>query len=294
MQGKIIKGIAGFYYVYAEDDVLYECKARGVLRSRRVSPLVGDNVTLTVIDSDNKKGSIEDILPRKNSLIRPAVANVDQALIFFAKNNPEPNLGLVDRLLITMEHQGIEPIIAFNKADLEDSSEIDLVAEKAAYEAAGYPVIDVSVAQDEGLKDIYSKLGGKTTTLAGPSGAGKSSLINRLCPEAKMETGDISEKLGRGRHTTRHAEILVVNHGSFIVDTPGFTSYDINFIEANELQNYYHEFDDYIGECRFNTCSHTHEPGCSVTNAVDRGEISMLRYDRYVRFYNELKSIRKY
>lgn len=294
MQGKIIKGIAGFYYVYAEDDCLYECKARGVLRNRKITPLVGDNVDFSISDQIKFEGSIEDILPRSNSLIRPAVANVDQALIFFARNNPEPNLGLVDRLLITMEKQGIKVIIAFNKSDLAYADGLDMELELEGYKTAGYPVYEVCVATGEGIDNLRKCLMGYTTTLAGPSGAGKSSLINTLCPAAKMETGVISEKLGRGRHTTRHAEILVMDHNSFIVDTPGFTSYAIDSIMPEELDGFYPEFASGIGGCKFSTCSHIHEPGCAIRKMVDEGTISKLRYDRYVRFYEELKSVKRY
>lgn len=294
MQGKIVKGIAGFYYVYAEDGVLYECKARGALRNKKITPLVGDNVEIIITEQNRNAGSIESILPRSNSLIRPAVANVDQALIFFARNNPEPNMGLMDRLLITMERQGIDAFIAFNKSDLEYSDSLDLINEKKAFEMAGYTVLEVCVATGAGLEQLKAKLTGKTTTLAGPSGAGKSSLINELCPDATMETGDISEKLGRGRHTTRHAEILVIDSDSFIVDTPGFTSYDINTILPEELAEYYPEILEESGNCKFSMCSHTHEPGCSVKAAVEGGKISKLRYDRYVKSYEELKGIRRY
>jgi len=294
MRGKIVKGIAGFYYVYAENDILYECKARGVLRTRKITPLVGDDVDITITDEESREGSIENVLPRLNSLIRPAVANVDQALIFFARNNPEPNMGLLDRLLITMERQDIDSVIAFNKSDLEYSDSFDLVGEKQAFKDAGYTVIDVCVNTGDGIELLKSKLKGKTTTLAGPSGAGKSSLINMLCPDADMETGDISAKLGRGRHTTRHAEIFVMEHDSYIVDTPGFTSYDIDSVTAEELSAYYPEFSPFVEECKFSTCSHIHEPKCGVREAVERGEISKLRYDRYVRTYNELKGIRRY
>lgn len=294
MQGKIIKGIAGFYYVYAEDGVLYECKARGALRNKKLTPLVGDDVEILITKQEDHEGSIEAILPRKNSLIRPAVANVDQALIFFARNNPEPNMGLMDRLLITMERIGIDTLIAFNKSDLEHAPSINLELEKEAFRQAGYAVYDVCVATGDGLEELKDRLKGKTTTLAGPSGAGKSSLINELCPDATMETGDISEKLRRGKHTTRHAEILVIDSDSFIVDTPGFTSYDINSIMPEELADYYPEIRELVGGCKFSMCSHTHEPGCAVKAAVAEGTISTLRYDRYVRFYDELKGIRRY
>lgn len=294
MQGRIIKGIAGFYYVYADDGILYACKARGIFRNKKITPLVGDEVEFTITDDTDKEGNIDSIFPRSNSLIRPAVANVDQAVVFFAKNNPVPDMGLVDRLIITMENTGIEPVLVFNKADLEDAAQLDLEEEKKGFRRAGYPVYDICVKTGEGVEDVKKALHGHTSTLAGPSGAGKSSFINAVCPDADMETGEISDKLGRGRHTTRHAQIFVVDPESFIVDTPGFSSYDLADIKPEELSDMYPEFKEYTGSCRFSSCSHTHEPGCAVRDAVENGELPRCRYDRYVRFYEDLKSIRKH
>ena len=294
MQGKIVKGIAGFYYVYGEDGTLYECKARGIFRSRGITPLVGDNVDISVTDIEAHEGSIEDILPRSNSLIRPALANVDRALIFFARNDPKPDMGLIDRLLITMEKTGIDSLIVFNKSDLEYDSAQDLVSEREGFEQAGYPVYEVCVRTGDGIDELRQALIGHTTAIAGPSGAGKSSFINRICPDADMKTGVISDKLGRGRHTTRHAEILVITAGSFIVDTPGFTSYSIDDMLPEELGDMYPEFAEFASGCRFSGCSHTHEPGCRVAEAAQAGEISILRYNRYKRFYEELKRVRRY
>lgn len=294
MQGKIIKGIAGFYYIYAEDGFLYECKGRGILRQKKITPLVGDNVELSVVSKDDLTGNIEKILPRRNSLIRPAVANVDQALIVFAKTDPLPNMGLLDRLLAMMEKCDIECIIAFNKSDLENPSDIDLVREEEAYRQAGYEVHDICVRTGEGLDELKKLLRGKTTTLAGPSGVGKSSLVNLLIPDAKMETGEISEKLNRGKHTTRHAEIFVYDKDSFVFDTPGFTSFELRGFEAEELADYYPEFVPFVSGCKFSMCSHTHEPNCGVRAAVDEGKVSHLRYDRYKQMYEELKAVRKY
>jgi len=294
MQGKIIKGIAGFYYIYAEDGFLYECKGRGILRQKKITPLVGDNVEMSVISKENLTGNIEEILPRHNSLIRPAVANVDQALIVFAKTDPLPNMGLLDRLLIMMEKCDIKCIIAFNKSDLNAPLDIDLEKEEKAYIQAGFEVHNICVHTGAGIDELKRILKGKTTTLAGPSGVGKSSLINMLIPEAKMETGEISEKLNRGKHTTRHAEIFIYDKDSFVFDTPGFTSFEVRGIEAEDLSEYYPEFLPYLGGCKFSKCSHTHEPNCAVSEAVDLGEISKLRYDRYKQLYDELKSVRKY
>ena len=294
MQGKIIKGIAGFYYIYAEDGFLYECKARGILRQKKITPLVGDDVVISVVDESEHTGNLDEIMPRRNSLIRPAVANVDQALIVFAKNNPIPNMGLLDRLIITMENSGIKSIIAFNKSDLDEPLGIESEKEKEAFRNAGYTVLDICARTGEGLDNLKRLLKGKVTTLAGPSGVGKSSLINQICPDANMETGAISEKLNRGRHTTRHAQILVIDNESFVFDTPGFTSFELRDIQASDLASFYPEYEKYTAGCKFSMCSHTHEPDCAVMRAVLSNDISRLRYDRYVKLYEELKAIKKY
>ncbi len=292
MHGKIVKGIAGFYYVYADDGICYECKARGIFRNKKITPLVGDDVNISITDENDHEGNIDDILPRSNSLIRPAVANVDRALIFFARNDPKPDMGLIDRLLISMEKAGIESVIVFNKSDLE--YDYDLQSEKEGFILAGYPVYEVCVKTGEGTEDLKADLIGHTTAIAGPSGAGKSSFINLICPDSNMETGVISDKLGRGKHTTRHAQRQVIDRDSFIVDTPGFTSYSIESVMPDELAGLYPEFEEYAAQCKFSTCSHTHEPGCKVMEAVENGHISPARYNRYRRFYDELKNIRRY
>ena len=215
MQGKIIKGIGGFYYIHAEHQGIYECKAKGVFRNRKIKPLVGDNVEIDVIDEAEKKGNIRDILPRKNELIRPAVANIDQALVFFAAAQPEPNLGLLDRFLLQMEYRNIPTVIGFNKCDLTETDRIRELEE--AYGRSGYPLIFVSVREEQGLENLKAMLAGKTTALAGPSGAGKSSLMNWLLPEAEMETGAVSEKIKRGRHTTRHSELFHLGEGTYLL-----------------------------------------------------------------------------
>ena len=294
MRGKIIKGIAGFYYVYASDGHTYECKARGIFRNKKITPLVGDDVEISVTDTEALTGNIDSIFPRTNSLIRPALSNVDRALVFFARNDPKPDMGLIDRLLITMDKAGIYPIVVFNKSDLDYSDDYDLEDEKKGYMEAGYPVFEVCAASGEGIEGVKKELMGHTTAIAGPSGAGKSSFINRICPDADMKTGVISDKLGRGRHTTRHAEVLVIDSDSFIVDTPGFTSYSIDSILPEELKDLYPEFAPFTPECRFSGCSHTHEPECGVIRAVESGRISKLRYDRYRRFYEELSNVRRY
>lgn len=292
MQGRIMKGIAGFYYVYAEDRQLYECKAKGIFRKDNRKPLVGDFVEITVLDEREKEGNLVRILPRKNSLIRPAVANVDQAFVIFAMEDPKPNFLLLDRFLIMMEQQGIPAVICFNKIDLAKQEEVDLLA--GIYRECGYHVILASAAKKTGLEEIRQALRGKTTVVAGPSGVGKSSLTNLMQEEVQMETGEISRKLKRGRHTTRHSQIIPVADQTFLVDTPGFTSLYLMDMEEQELKDYFREFRKYEGNCRFQGCRHIHEPGCAVKEALEKEEISSLRYEDYLGLYQELREKRRY
>lgn len=292
MQGKIIKGIGGFYYVHAADGVIYECKARGIFRRENIKPLVGDLVETEVISQTDKTGNISKILPRKSALIRPAVANIDQALVVFAIVKPEPNFNLLDRFLIMMEQQNLPCIICFNKSDIaSDQERQDL---QRAYETCGYKVLFISVREKEGLEEVRALLQGKTTTVAGPSGVGKSSLINFLYPQAAMETGAISEKIDRGKHTTRHSELFVLDGESYIMDTPGFSSLQLFDMEKEELKEYYPEFRDYEAGCRYRGCAHISEPGCSVKEALAAGRISGVRYYNYTVLYEELKNKKKY
>lgn len=292
MQGKIIKGIAGFYYVHVEGQGIYECKAKGIFRKDHKKPLVGDDVDVEVLDEEQKLGHIREILPRKSALIRPAVANVDQALIIFAIVKPNPNFNLLDRFLIRMERQNLPTIICFNKQDIATPEEKEVL--QKAYETCGYQVLFISALEEEGLEQVRHILIGKTTTVAGPSGVGKSSLINRLAPKANMETGAISEKIERGKHTTRHSEIIALGENTYIVDTPGFTSLDISEITKEELGNYYPEFVQYEPYCKFSGCAHISEPSCGVKDAVAEGKISQVRYDNYKVLYQELKEIKRY
>lgn len=292
MQGRIMKGIAGFYYVYAEDGQLYECKAKGIFRKDNRKPLVGDFVEITVLDEREKEGNLVRILPRKNSLIRPAVANVDQAFVIFAMEDPKPNFLLLDRFLIMMEQQGIPAVICFNKIDLAKQEEVDLLA--GIYRECGYHLILASAAKKTGLEEIRQALRGKTTVVAGPSGVGKSSLTNLMQEEVQMETGEISRKLKRGRHTTRHSQIIPVADQTFLVDTPGFTSLYLTDMEEQELKDYFREFRKYEGNCRFQGCRHIHEPGCAVKEALEKEEISSLRYEDYLGLYQELREKRRY
>lgn len=292
MQGKIIKGIAGFYYVHVAESGIYECKAKGAFRNQKVKPLVGDNVRLEVLDEEQKKGNIEEILPRKNELIRPAVANIDQALVIFAAAKPKPNFNLLDRFLILMQYQKVPAVVCFNKQDMVDAEELQLL--KNTYESAGYQVIFTSAAKEEGIQAVRDLLKGKTTTVAGPSGVGKSSLINLLSPEAEMETGDISRKIERGKHTTRHSELFALDENTFICDTPGFSSIYLPEMEKEELGIYFPEIAEYEPFCRFQGCAHIHEPGCGVKEALEEKKISPIRYDNYKLLYEELKDKRRY
>ena len=292
MQGKIIKGIAGFYYVYGENEVLYECKAKGIFRKDNQKPLVGDNVEIIVLNEQEREGNLTRILPRKNSLIRPAVANVDQAFVIFAMEDPKPNFLLLDRFLIMMEQQGIPAVICFNKKDLGEKEELERLY--LTYTGCGYQVVLSSTLEGEGIDEIRQILRGKTTVVAGPSGVGKSSITNCMQGEIQMETGEISRKLKRGKHTTRHSQVIPVEKDTFLVDTPGFSSLYLTDMEEDELRNYFPEFLKYEPQCRFQGCRHIHEPDCGVKEALAEGKISQLRYDDYLALYEELKEKRRY
>ena len=289
MQGKIIKGIAGFYYIHTSHG-LYECKAKGVFRNKKVKPLVGDNVEITVLDEEKKLGNIVAIEERKNQIIRPAVANVDQAVVIFAGAKPSPNLNLLDRFLVSMEQYGVETVICFNKCDLVDEKQMEQL--RTIY-GTHYKMLFISAKQQIGIEELRQHLRGKTTVLAGPSGVGKSTTINLLNPMANMETGQISEKIERGKHTTRHSQLFELETDTYIMDTPGFTSLYVDDMEKEELRFYYPEFSVYEGTCRFQGCVHVHEPGCQVKEAVEQEKISNKRYENYLLFYEELKEKKK-
>ena len=286
MQGKIIKGIAGFYYIYAEDGNVYECKAKGIFRKDNFKPLVGDNVEITVLNEEEKEGSVTSILPRRNSLIRPAVANVDQAFLIFAMENPKPNFLLLDRFLIMMKQQEIPAVICFNKKDVGEKEEMEKLYE--IYTGCGYRVVLSSTYEGEGMDEIHEILKGKTTVVAGPSGVGKSSITNCMQGEVQMETGEISKKLKRGKHTTRHSQVIPVEKNTFLVDTPGFSSLYLTDMKEEELRDYFPEFVMYEPQCRFQGCMHIHEPGCAVKEALSEGKISQQRYDNYLALYLSL------
>lgn len=292
MTGKIIKGIAGFYYVHDGKDRVYECKAKGIFRNKKIKPLVGDNVEFSVLDEEGGEGNIDVILPRSNALVRPAVANIDQALVVFALTHPSPNLNLLDRFLVMMERKEIPAVLCFNKKDIADDPRLAQLEE--IYRDCGCQILFTSAEKRENIRQLKEILEGKTTTVAGPSGVGKSSLINLLQSEIRMETGSISEKIERGRHTTRHSELIAIDGDSYIMDTPGFSSLYTNDFEKEELKHYFPEFFPYEGQCRYNGCDHVHEPDCAVKEAVDAGRIHRARYDSYLDMYEELKEKRRY
>lgn len=286
MQGKIIKGIAGFYYVYVVDSGVYECKAKGAFRKDKIKPLVGDDVEIDIISEEEKTGNVISIGPRKSELIRPAVANVDQALLIFATKNPEPNLNLLDRFLCMMEEQDVPVVICFNKDDLVDDDFQRQIRD--TYERAGYKVIFTSAKNEEGIDKIKEVLKGKTSTVAGPSGVGKSSIVNLLTEGHSMETGEVSAKIGRGKHTTRHSELLYLGDDTYIMDTPGFSSLFVPKCDPVELYSLFPEFIEPEQHCRFGGCVHYKEPGCGVKEAVEKGEIAASRYENYLQIYSEM------
>lgn len=277
--------------MYVEGCGVYECKAKGVFRNRKVKPLVGDRVEIQVIDETEHKGNMEEILPRTSELIRPAVANVDQAMVIFAAAKPKPNLSLLDRFLISMEQKEVPSIICFNKID--EASEEELQRLKEIYGGCGSGLLFISARYEQGVEEIRDLLRGKTTTVAGPSGVGKSTLINLLVPDAEMETGQISQKIDRGKHTTRHSELFRVEEDSYIFDTPGFSSLELMGLEKEELRYYFPEFAPYEGSCRFQGCVHGQEPGCAVKEAVEQGKINRERYESYRLLFGELQEKEK-
>ncbi|MDD5952460.1 MAG: ribosome small subunit-dependent GTPase A [Oscillospiraceae bacterium] len=287
-QGLLLQGIGGFYYVEAEGTV-YECKARGVFRKKKQKPLAGDHVTLLLEDGT---ATITELLPRKNSLIRPPLANMDQLFLVSSVRDPSPNLLVLDKMIAVAEDKNIEPVVIFSKTDLGDAAPlVDL------YRRVGLPVIAVSQTSPDGIEEIRSRLKGKVSAFAGNTGVGKSTLLNRISTAFQRETGEISQKLGRGRHTTRSAELLKLDCGGYVADTPGFSTVDIeryDMVKKDDLQYAFREFSPYLGTCKFQSCAHIGEKGCAVCAAVERGEIAKSRHDSYVSMYNEVKDIKEW
>ncbi|MDE6167986.1 MAG: ribosome small subunit-dependent GTPase A [Acetatifactor sp.] len=292
MRGKIVKGIGGFYYVHeigecSEEARIYECRAKGIFRKDHRRPLVGDDVEMDILDQEKALGNIRELLPRRSQLIRPAVANVDQALVIFSVAKPRPSFNLLDRFLVMMAWQEIPCVICFNKADLNRE---EGASYERLYAGCGCRTLCISAAQQEGIDRLSELLAGKTTTVAGPSGVGKSSIVNCLQSGRVMETGQISEKIERGKHTTRHSELIALGGNTFILDTPGFSSLELPCMEKEQLAGYYLEFAEPEKYCRFGGCSHISEPVCGIRDAVEEGSVSRIRYENYCLLYEELKN----
>lgn len=285
IDGRIIKGIGGFYYVKAADNAVYECKARGIFRKDSIKPAIGDFVDISV---ENGKGSIEKIYDRTSYLIRPTVANIDVLVIVVASAEPDPNILLIDKLLVSSEEAGIAPVICINKTDVKSGDELSVI-----YEKAGYPVVQIS-AKEDNIKDaLLPYIKDKTSAFAGLSGVGKSTILN-IITETDLETGEISDKIKRGKHTTRHVELLELPEGGYVLDTPGFSSFEVNTIKATELYKYFPEMSGYEDSCRFSGCCHINEPDCAIKEKVESGEIAKSRYESYKELFNQLKNIKEW
>lgn len=292
VRGRIVKAISGFYYVYAPGFGTYACKAKGLFRKQGVKPLVGDEVEFQITDTKDMEGNVVSIAPRKSELLRPAVANVDQALLIFATRSPDPSTNLIDRFLLRMRLQSLPTLLCFNKTDLAEEGDVSRLS--AIYRDAGCRVFFISAKTGDGIETLREALEGKVTTVAGPSGVGKSTIVNSLQTDTVMETGEISAKIERGRHTTRHTELLPLDEKSFILDTPGFSSLMLPEMEKEDLAALYPEFLSYESNCRFERCSHLAEPDCAVKEALSRGEIAQERYENYRLLYEELKERKHY
>ncbi|MDA8227198.1 MAG: ribosome small subunit-dependent GTPase A [Desulfitobacterium hafniense] len=286
IEGIILKGYSGFYYVFADDRV-WECSLRGRFRIKDQEFLPGDRVK--ILPGSGIKATVEEVEPRKNSLVRPTIANVDQAILIFAVVSPEPDLNLLDRLIIQVTHSGITPIIVLTKIDLlsgKDSLALDL-NQYSFYTDMGYKLLSVSSKTNVGIPELRQVITGKVSVLAGPSGVGKSSLLNALSPGLELKTGEVSQKLKRGRHTTRHVELMVCS-GGLVADTPGFSSLYLPKLKREELPGFFPDFEPYRYECRFNSCLHDKEPDCAVKEAVAEGKISPSRFEHYKIFLQEV------
>lgn len=287
MRGRIIKGIGGLYYIDTEKGI-YECSARGIFRKNKLTPTVGDFVEISILNDNAKKGSIESINDRKNITIRPKTANIDNIVLTFSAKKPDLNYDLLDRFLIMTHYQKIpRSIICINKVDISDAEVIETL--KNIYGDI-YKLVFVSAITGIGIEQLKAEMNG-VTVFAGPSGVGKTSLINCLIPKQSLKTGELSEKISRGRHTTRQVELIKAFGDTYIADTPGFTSLDFTSIQYNELEKYFPEFKPYIGKCRFADCQHINEPDCEVKLHIGKS-ISKERYNRFISFYKELKQLK--
>lgn len=290
LEGIIIKGIGGFYYVNTPKGV-YECRARGVFREENITPLIGDKVLIRLSEEDNT-GYIEKVFERKSQLMRPSVANITQIIIVMSIKKPDINHWLLDRFLIMAEHEGLNIHICINKADLDDES-INLTDK--IYDKAGYQIIKTSTKTGEGILNLKKVLEDNITVFAGPSGVGKSSLLNAIKPKLNLKIGDVSRKTTRGKHTTRHVELIDLDSHGYVVDSPGFSSLNLDFIESEtELGKYFREINEHSHGCRFVGCLHHREPGCEVKKQVEKQNISIIRYENYLQFLEEIRNIRRY
>ncbi len=280
--GIITKGIGGFYYVKTDDGVV-ECRARGAFRKKDIKPLPGDRVEIEV--QDDGSGYVMSILPRINSFIRPPIANIDCFVIVAAAKNPDPDPFFIDKMLVVAESNGIDVVICFNKCDLADNQ----VGFANIYRNIGYKVVETEAINHKGIDEIKAYIDGKATAFVGFSGVGKSSLLNGIIDNLNLQTGDVSKKLNRGKHTTRHIELFPYNGDSYIADTPGFSMLEISSIELEDLQKYFVEFDEFTDNCAFQGCAHLAGKRCGVIAAVEEGKISSSRYDSYISLYNTLK-----
>ena len=289
-KGLLLKGIGGFYYVEAEDGNIYECKARGIFRKKKMSPYAGDRVRISV--EEDGTGAIEEIEPRKNDLIRPPVANIDQLIIVVSVKDPSPSTLVIDKTIAAAENKGIEPVLVVSKTDLEDAAPLLEI-----YRKAGIPSFAISTVTGEGIEEVRTLLKGKISAFTGNSGVGKSSLLNCVDERFSLETGEISQKLGRGRHTTRQVELYPLPGGGYVADTPGFSSIELDryeLVRKEELPHCFREFEPYLDSCRFTSCSHTCEKGCAVLEAVREGKIAPSRHESYVTMYQEVKDIKEW
>ncbi|MEJ8553731.1 ribosome small subunit-dependent GTPase A [Tepidibacter sp. Z1-5] len=287
LKGRITKGIGGFYYIDTSDGI-YECKARGIFRKKKITPLVGDMVDISVVNEEEKKGVIEDIKKRESELIRPPIANINKAIIVFSIKNPQPHFSLLDRFIVLAEKEGLEVVIVISKIDLDEEKEYENV--KRVYNNAGYKVIPISKKRDINIELVKDEIKSNIVVFAGPSGVGKSSLLNKIDSNLSLETGEISEKIKRGKHTTRYAQLLKLKDGGMVADTPGFSSLTLDGIEAQDLKDYFVEFDDYADDCKFyRNCLHENEPNCAVKNALEEGKITTQRYESYLQLLNEIR-----
>ena len=288
MEGIIVKGIAGFYYVQTEGK-LFQCKARGLFRKNGITPIVGDYVR--IVPTENNEATVHDILPRKNEFVRPAVANVDLLVIVVSVRMPEPNLSIIDKFLVMAEQHRTDIAVCFNKVDLASPGELEALQE--IYQGL-YPVVSTSSTTGQGLPELKEILHGRVAALAGPSGVGKSTLLNLLTGRETAETGEIGEKSKRGKHTTRHVELFDLGEGGFLFDTPGFTSFEVLETSEDQLAFLYPEMLPYIGKCRYDNCRHLTEPECAVRKAVEEGMIHKSRYASYQDQIKEIQETRKY